>query len=147
MIDNTAATNPTWSQLKAFLSDDKTETNTYIRNVYDCSEFSRDVHNNAEAAGIRAAEVNILFEDEDVGHALNAFLTTDYGLVYIDCTEKPDTVANIKTGKEFRAVDLRWIVSPANVHNQSWWDSRDTYYYIQGSSGGHAITVEIRIFW
>jgi len=44
------------------------------------------VHNNAEAAGIRAALVNINFDESDKGHALNAFDTIDMGLIYIDCT-------------------------------------------------------------
>jgi len=146
LIDNPSATNPTWSQLMAFLSQDRTETHTYIRNVYDCSQFSRDVHNNAEAVGIRAAEVQVDFSNAIDGHALNAFLTTDYGLVYIDCTGGPDTVARIKAGKVYRAVEAYYVI-PANIRNDYWWDTLNFYYYLPASWGGQAVTSSIRIFW
>jgi hypothetical protein len=56
------------------------------KNAYVCADFARDVHNSAEAAGIRAAWVGIDIEGEAEGHAINAFQTTDRGLVFIDCT-------------------------------------------------------------
>ncbi|UCH42573.1 MAG: hypothetical protein JSW16_07130 [Dehalococcoidales bacterium] len=86
LIDNPDATNPTYAELVAFISKDGTDTNEYIPGKYVCADFAEDVHNNAEAAGIRAAWVGIEFEGDDIGHALNAFETTDKGLVYIDCT-------------------------------------------------------------
>ena len=86
LIDNPDATNPTYTELLAFISEDKTDTNEYIIGQYVCADFAEDVHNNAEAAGIRAAWVGIDFEGDEEGHALNAFETTDKGLVYIDCT-------------------------------------------------------------
>jgi len=48
------------------------------------------VHNNAEAAGIKAAWISIYFEGDDEGHACNAFQTVDRGLIYIDCTSGKD---------------------------------------------------------
>ena len=146
LIDNPVAVDPDWSQLMSFLSQDQTEENEYIRDVYDCSEFSRDVHNNAEAAGIRAAVVQIWFEDEDVGHALNAFLTDDYGLVYVDCTGDPETIARIKAEKEYRAVKLHRITK-ANIREDSWWDRLRSYYYIGSSSRDRWVTESIKIYW
>ena len=145
LVDNPGATNPTWGQLTTFLFQDQTETHTYIEDVYDCSQFSRDVHNNAEAAGIRAAEVQILFRNEVTCHALNAFLTTDYGLVYVDCTEEPDTIARVEAGKKYRAVELNRI-SGTNIRNDSWWDTLSSYYYVS-SMGGELVTSSIRIYW
>jgi hypothetical protein len=146
LIDNPEATNPTWAELKAFLAQDLTEHHQYILNEYDCSQFSRDLHNRAEAAGIRTAEVQIDFIGESVGHALNAFLTTDYGLVYVDCTEVPDKIARLKAGLTYRAVTVL-AVSITNVRNDSWWNSRWTYYYIRTSTGGEARVESITIFW
>ena len=146
LIDNPTATNPTWSQLMAFLSQDQTEKHTYIKDVYDCSQFSRDVHNNAETAGIRAAEVQVWFKNEDTGHALNAFLTTDYGLVYVSCTEAPDTIARVKTGKEYRAVKL-YRITGTNIRNDSWWDTLSSYYYIGSSTWDQWVTLSIEIYW
>ena len=146
LIDNPTATNPTWSQLMTFLSYDQTDKHTYIRNVYDCSQFSRDVHNNAEAAGIRAAVVHVESRNEVAGHASNAFLTTDCGLVYIDCTGAPDKIARVKTGKEYRAVVV-YNITGINVRNDYWWDALSSYYYLPSSTGGHKVTSSIRIYW
>ncbi len=149
LIDNPTATNPTWSQLMAFLSQDQTEKHAYSENVYDCSQFSRDVHNNAEAAGIRAAEVQVWFRNEITGHALNAFLTTDYGLVYVSCTEAPDTIARVKTGKEYRSVKL-YRITKTNIRNDYWWDTLSSYYYISSSrfiGTVGRVTSSIEIYW
>jgi hypothetical protein len=154
LIDNPDATNPTWNQLMTFLSQDKTDAHVYIEDVYDCSQFSQDLHNNAEAAGIRAAEVQIKLKDEHIGHALNAFLTTNYGLVYVDCSFKTDRIAHVKTGKEYRAVRVDEITK-SNIRNDSWWDRLlSGYYYIPSSRyiyiGGEAVettTSSIKIYW
>lgn len=96
LINNPNATNPTYAMLVDFINEDSTDEHYYATDVdvyvgaaevpYICSDFAEDVHNNAEAAGIRAAWVSLDFEGDDKGHALNAFETTDRGLVYIDCT-------------------------------------------------------------
>ena len=84
------AANPTYAELVTFLKEDSTDGHPYIKDLdilsYVCSDFAEDVHNNAEAGGIRAAWVSIEFEGDEIGHALNAFETTDRGLVYVDCT-------------------------------------------------------------
>jgi len=145
LIDNPSATNPTYAELVAFIEADATDTNTYLTGGprdYVCSDFAGDVHNNAEAAGIRAAWVSIDIEGEDEGHALNAFETTDKGLVYIDCTggerfvfwpnldrylkiEIPsflvtepeptswDKVAYVEIGKEYGSIPLDQAESPS----------------------------------
>ena len=146
LIDNPEAKNPTWRELMTFISKDKTENHTYIAEEYDCSQFSRDVHNNAEVAGIRAAEVQVFFKNEKTGHALNAFLTTDYGLVYVDCTQAPDMIAYLKAGKAFKAVQADWITG-TNVRNDSWWDMQSSYYYLSSSTGAYNITSSIIIYW
>jgi len=89
LINNPSATNPTYAELLAFIQQDTTDTNDYLKNPYIgyvCADFAEDVHNNAEAAGIRAASVSVQFEGDEEGHACNAFDTIDMGLVYIDCT-------------------------------------------------------------
>jgi hypothetical protein len=92
LTDNPNATDPTYAELLAFLEADQTDKYSYIvgppKVAYVCADFAKDVHNNAEAAGIRAAWVGIEIEGQTEGHALNAFETTDMGLVFIDCTGK-----------------------------------------------------------
>ncbi len=98
LVNNRQATDPTWEELLAFLQDDDTDSLSYSRGIYAspgqpivpgfvCGDFAERLHNNAEAAGIRAAFVVFHLRDEEP-HALNAFETVDYGLVYIDCTGK-----------------------------------------------------------
>jgi hypothetical protein len=86
LINKRTAINPTWDQLKSFLLTDTTDENDYLPGIRVCAEFAAELHNNAEAAGIKAAWVSIDFEGDSKGHALNAFNTTDCGLVFIDCT-------------------------------------------------------------
>jgi len=85
LINNPDATDPTYAGLVVFIKEDSTDKHLYSYD-YVCSDFAEAVHNNAEAAGIRAAWVAIDLEGEVEGHACNAFETTDRGLVYIDCT-------------------------------------------------------------
>jgi hypothetical protein len=89
LVDNPNAVNPTYAELVAFIQQDTTDSNDYFVHPligYVCADFAEDVHNSAEAAGIRAASVSVDFEEGGQGHALNAFDTIDRGLVYIDCT-------------------------------------------------------------
>ncbi len=76
---------PTYTEVVAFLRDDKTDKNEYVEDtygVYVCSHFARDVCNNAEQAGLRCAFVELRYLEG--GHAIVAFNTTDKGLVYFE---------------------------------------------------------------
>ena len=139
LINNPNATNTTYAELVAFIIEDTSDSKVYGEGVESlgkiilarvCADFAEDVHNNAEAKGIRAAWVSIEFSGGGDGHALNAFETTDRGLVYIDCTgasvvehlqqsleasSKPmsrDKIAYIEIGKEYGVVDITIAKSP-----------------------------------
>jgi len=84
--NNPRATDPSWDQLKAFLAEDKTDERDYVLGDFVCGSFAQDVHNNAEKAGIRAAWVAIDLANKPIGHAINAFNTTDLGMVFTDST-------------------------------------------------------------
>lgn len=111
--NNQSAINPSWTELVEFLKKDTTEKirywdlpfgHAYTKDVYEklgipagetpstfvCSDFANLLHDNSEAIGIRTAVVVIDTTEQEYGHALNAFLTTDKGLVYIDCTGEKD---------------------------------------------------------
>lgn len=91
--------NPTWAELVSFLESDNTESIWYDYASFVCGDFAERVHNNAEKAGIRAGIAIIYFAGELFPHALNVFYTTDYGLVYIDCTaSEPVYTYSIYTG-------------------------------------------------
>lgn len=108
LVSNGTATNPTWAQLSDFLLGDKTDQKAYVPGVYMCGDFARDVHNNAERAGIRAAYVAVEFPS--AYHSLNAFQTTDRGLIFIDCTGREasqsspsncDKTVNVRLGRSY----------------------------------------------
>jgi hypothetical protein len=128
LVNNLAAVDPTWSQLQTFVIIDKTDQTTYVLNSYDCKDFSRDVHNNAEKAGIRSGVAFISFKDEQIGHACNVFKTVDRGLVFIDCTgaaagkdhpSNEDTIVKVKLGAnyspQFMFPERGWLIRSMGV--------------------------------
>ncbi|MFC1990355.1 hypothetical protein ACFLVW_07405 [Chloroflexota bacterium] len=84
--NNPTAINPSWGQLITFLRNDPADDRYYSEGFFNCVSFAEMLHNNAEDAGIKAAFVAVRFKNETIGHALNAFKTTNKGLVYVDCT-------------------------------------------------------------
>jgi hypothetical protein len=86
-----------------------------------CGDFAERLHNNAEMAGIKCAYVSIGLSGytdpyhygipSNSGHALNAFQTTDKGLVYIDDTNSPGpprcvSTVDLQVGKEYIPEDV-----------------------------------------
>jgi hypothetical protein len=144
--DNSQAINPTWSQLTTFIAQDKTDQHPYDVKSFNCVNYATTVYNDAEMSNIESATVTLNLKNSTVGHAANAFITSDYGLVYVDCTEH-DTIARIEAGKVYRAVALGNI-QPSQVRNDSWWDALPgPYYYLPNGSGGQAIVDSIDIYW
>lgn len=110
--------NPSWEELKAFLWEDKTDQLEYVFPTFVCHDFAKSLQASAKEAGWRCAFVSVRLEGypdwfnygipSNTGHSLNAFETTDKGLVYIDCTSTPggfsgnaDTIVNVEIGKEY----------------------------------------------
>jgi hypothetical protein len=90
--------------------------------AFVCSDFAEAVHNNAEAAGIKAAWVSLTFEGTKEGHALDAFETTDKGLIYIYCTNSSgaenqgaphsiDAIAYVETGKKYGVLPVARVLA------------------------------------
>jgi len=93
LINNKNAKDPTWEELQTFLLQDDTDKK-YYTSTYVCGDFAERLHNNAEAAGIKAAFVVVKITSMSPWgdlHALNAFQTSDKGLIYIDDTGEDPT--------------------------------------------------------
>ena len=142
LVENSSASDPTWQQLEAFLIADNTDKSAYDLQTHPCGVFAEELQNNAEAAGIRAAWVAIDFSDGSAGHALDAFNTTDKGLVYIDCTGKDwqnntiespytqgvswgeaddwDKVAYLSIGQEYGLLSLSAATCPEYECYEAW---------------------------
>lgn len=114
--NNPEARDPTWAELKTFLKSDMTDRHAYITGQYTCGDFAETLHNNAESVGIRAAIVAIELASPAspgviVNHSLNAFETTDRGIMYIDDTSSSagyyaDKVASVRIGDDYVCVSL-----------------------------------------
>jgi len=124
LYENPDAKDPSWEQLKWFLSNDDTDEQPYVADLFVCADFAAMLHDRAETDGIKSAYVSVDFTDGP-GHALNAFNTVDRGLVYIDCTGRGlntvtsggisgneeagvsyDKVAYLATGYEYGLISL-----------------------------------------
>ena len=75
--------NPTYQEMKIFLTQDTTNLNEYTPDEYVCTDFAASVNNNADAEGLRCAIVDV-FYPEGYGHTIVAFETTDKGLIFIE---------------------------------------------------------------
>lgn len=121
LFNNPEAKNPTWEELKQFLWEDGTDKVIYNEDSFVCANFAEMLHNNAEKAGIRAAFVSLALKQEypwgtvfplGSNHSLNAFDTTDRGLVYIDSTGTrsgnldADKIVEVSIGDEYIAVSI-----------------------------------------
>lgn len=84
IIENNASKDPTYDEMMAFIHWDETDKLKYTDN-FKCAEFGTTIHDKAEWYGIKAHIVILIFSDGS-GHLLNAFNTTDQGLIYVDCT-------------------------------------------------------------
>jgi hypothetical protein len=144
--DNTQAGNPTWNQLTTFISRDTTDQHPYNIQSFNCVNYASIVYNNAETSNIESAVVILTLRNEPIGHAVDAFITSDYGMVYVDCTAQ-DTIARIKVGKTYRAVSPGDIL-PNQDRNDSWWDAlSNNYYYLPNVYGGQAVVDSIDFYW
>jgi len=155
LINNDEASPPTWQELMAFLAADITDKKPYNADSFACVAFAEELHNNAEAAGIEAAFVGVQFGDREVGHALNAFNTTDRGLVFIDCTSPvqsnmpylpmleldggeagdagevevvgADKVAYVELGREYGVISIEVATSPEYGFYMAYLTDREQY--------------------
>jgi hypothetical protein len=99
---NYALKNPTYQEMKAFLDQDATNSNTYNQDEYVCTDFAAGINNNADAAGIRCAIVD-MFYPKGYGHTIIAFETTDRGLIFIE--PQFDLEVKIVAGKSYSQIN------------------------------------------
>jgi hypothetical protein len=135
LINNPLAGDVTYKEVIAFIQSDTTDLLEYVdrgnpngARPFVCSDFAEAVHNNAEAAGIRAGYVSIDWAEGGIGHAIDVFTTSDLGLVFFDCTGKSifsqieetdsgmtvgswDKVAYLEVGKRYGVIGLAYAKS------------------------------------
>ena len=116
VYDRATARDPTYDEVIAFMWKDISDQEPYITDSFVCADFSEQIQHNAATQGLRCGWVGIEMENNDNGHACNAFNTTDKGLVFVDCTRGIsvsnhgdqniwDTFATIEVGKTYTVIN------------------------------------------
>ncbi len=106
-LEQSTLKNPTWSELRNLLEQDDTDTLTYLENSFDCTGFAITLRDHAWRYSIRGAYVEVGFSGKE-GHALNAFETTDKGLIYVDNTEA-DQIAYVEINQPYGTIHLEGV--------------------------------------
>jgi cell division protein FtsL len=101
--------NVTWAEVTDILKRDNTDKLEYKEGVFDCEGFALTLRDRLARYGIRCAFVALEFPEE-AGHALNAFETTDKGIIFIDEVGN-DQVAYVEKGKPYGAICLDAVKS------------------------------------
>jgi hypothetical protein len=103
-LNGSTLRNPTWPEVEEFIKRDNTDSLPYREGQFDCDGYAITLRDNAWRLGIRSAYVALNYGDE-IGHALNAFETTDKGVIFVDCVEN-DTIAYVKVGQLYGVIAL-----------------------------------------
>jgi cell division protein FtsB len=96
--------NISWPDLIEVLKRDNTNLLEYKEDVFDCEGFAITLRDRLARYRIRCAYVALGFP-EGAGHALNAFQTTDKGLIFVDEVEH-DSIAYVEKGKQYGFICL-----------------------------------------
>jgi hypothetical protein len=156
LVNNDEARDVTLAELLEFIRADATDESPYVQDLRMCGTFAEQLHNSAEAAGIRAAWVSLDLQGQEIGHALNAFVTTDRGLVFVDSTgDNPlaivspdggrgececDRIAYVRVGSEYGLISIDRAVDPTYDYYVTYsaaWES-----YLGDVSAFNALAVE-----
>lgn len=111
---NVNSHDPTLDEVIRYVKNAHISDRLYVPNDYVCGNFAYDLIHGAELAGLHCTLTSLSFRGEAIGHFVVAFHTTDYGLVFIDCTggRTPsklgtyDTIGYIKPGKSYGRLPL-----------------------------------------
>lgn len=120
LLDNPEAQNVSLADINSFLfltrpkRDDMNKDTDYKfhhgESYYTCGYYAEEVHNDAEALGIRAS-IAILKMQDGVFHAVNAFETTDKGLIYVDGSYYSDRLFEaLVVGQEYEVFGMFHII-------------------------------------
>jgi len=155
LVNNATAVNPSFDELMAFLNADDTDRLAFVTDgpqAFISSDFAKRLHDNAEACGIRAGLVSILFSGKHLNYTINVFETSDAGLVFIDCTgqfqnswngsryiseenvdnageiHSSDTIAYLVEGEEYGRISIGYVSSGSYTFYKEYNTKRAAFY-------------------
>ena len=108
--------NPSYSELIGFVDYDTTDKHPYINDTYVCVDFSYALIRNMTAYGFLCGYVIIRYGTLMDGHAMVAFNTTDYGLVFVE--PQNDKTYNLSVGDKHTGGVIEKIIV-------IWWGEKE----------------------
>jgi len=75
-----------FSEVLYFLNQNSSHKRDYVLDDYDCKHFAHRLISDAQKKGIKSYFVAIKLQNKEVGHAIAAFETSDWGMVFVDFT-------------------------------------------------------------
>jgi hypothetical protein len=102
---------PTYKEVMDFLANDNSEDTPYDKNSHICTDYTTEVNNNAEKAGLRCGSVYIIYPE--TGHSITVFDTTDRGLVFIE--PQYDKEVTLPIGKSYSSSN--GFYNPDNIND------------------------------
>ena len=123
---------------------------------FDCSGFALTLRDHAIRRGFRCAYVEVEFINESAGHALNAFQTSDKGLVFVSVTGSKnrtdysyDKIAYLKIGERYGIISLdavRWrYIDTSSYRADEFW--KPLTYITHPENSTYPLTYDYYIEW
>ena len=120
LVNNKSAVYPTRRQLMFFVRWDDTYALTYNYSTFICGDAAEQVHNRAEAKGIRCGIVRIVFAGFLTrGHVINVFKLSDGNYMFVDSTP----AIHPPTRPKFLAVSSLYHNETMNKQLTSWFNT------------------------
>lgn len=107
MAKKSSFSNISWTQLQDVLKRDSTDKLEYIEGKFDSQGFALSLRDRLSRYGIRCAYVSVGFDGRPE-QALNAFETTDKGMVFVDCVGS-DKIAYVEKGRPYGTIRLEAV--------------------------------------
>jgi hypothetical protein len=102
LASGTKWVDPTYHEMLVFLSNDLTNCLVYHDPTFVCTDFAATLSKNAYKLGWRCFSVILYFNypsSTSGAHGINAFNTTDKGLVYVE--PQDDCIMNVRIGQPY----------------------------------------------
>ncbi len=121
------ATDVSYDNLTAFLAANDIEQLVYADPGYKPVEYAALLHDKAESSGINCTVIGSSIADDMPANAIDAFKTTDKGMVYVDTTAMNVSQANYTVPfDEIRLLREWWTTpTPWTDYNNQYSDHQD----------------------
>lgn len=116
LIKQTNCSSVTLYELYNFVLNDNTDKGSYTLGIYDCTQFSQDLVNNATENGYEAYFVYVL-TDDNKAHAVSVFNTSDMGYVFVDNTPSQDDTKYSRSADYFTKIEFGEEIISYNIEN------------------------------